>query len=142
VAVSIYLDASVLIALFTEDPHSERADAFLQSHAPNVIVSDFAAAEFASVVARFVRTAELTAEAARQIFTDFDAWIARSAQSETTTAADVSAAESFLRRLDLTLRTPDAVHIAIAQRFGAALATFDNGMGSSAEALGLATQPL
>jgi len=37
--------------------------------------------------------------------------------------ADVAAAAAFLRRLDLTLRTPDAPHIAIAQRIRAELLT-------------------
>jgi predicted nucleic acid-binding protein len=43
----------------------------------------------------------------------------------------------MLRRLDLNLRTPDAIHIAIAQRLGAELATFDVRMAESAEALGV-----
>jgi predicted nucleic acid-binding protein len=42
-----------------------------------------------------------------------------------------------LRRLDLTLRTPDALNIAIAQRAGAAMATFDARMAEAAQALGL-----
>jgi hypothetical protein len=41
-----------------------------------------------------------------------------------------------LRRLDLTLRTPDALNIAIAQRVGATLATFDAKMADAARALG------
>ena len=45
---------------------------------------------------------------------------------------------AFLRRLDLTLRTPDALHIAIAQRLAAELMTFDQKMAASARALGTA----
>lgn len=52
-----------------------------------------------------------------------------------TTAADVRVAEAFVRRLDLTLRAPDALNIAIAQRTGAALATFDEKMAAAAQAL-------
>jgi hypothetical protein len=52
------------------------------------------------------------------------------------TSADVTAAAGFLRRLDLTLRRQDALHIAIAQRVGAALFTFDQQMTSAARALG------
>jgi predicted nucleic acid-binding protein len=41
-----------------------------------------------------------------------------------------------LRRLDLPLKTPDAIHIAIAQRVDATLVTFDWQMAAAARALG------
>ncbi len=53
-------------------------------------------------------------------------------------AGDVAVATAFLRRLDLPLRTPDALHIAIAGRIGATLVTFDQRMAISARALGMA----
>lgn len=136
--MSLYLDASVLVALFTTDPLTDRADAFLRAHRPAVIVSDFAAAELASAIARRVRTGEIAAHDARTVFATFDAWSARAAGRAETGAADVAAAAAFLRRLDLTLRTPDALHIAIAQRIAAELLTFDEKMATSARALGTA----
>jgi uncharacterized protein len=134
--VSVYLDASVLVALFTDDPFTLRADTFLRANAWVLIVSDYAAAEFASVIARHVRTRDITPKNARIAFSTFDAWTARATQRTEIRAADVTAAEAFLRRLDLTLRTPDAVNIAIAQRIGATLVTFDDKMIASARALG------
>jgi uncharacterized protein len=56
--VSVYLDASVLVALFTNDPLTARADTFLRANPLVLIVSDFAATEFSSVIARHVRTKE------------------------------------------------------------------------------------
>ena len=56
------------------------------------------------------------------------------------TPGDLAAATVFLRRLDLPLRTPDALHIAIAQRVGAMLVTFDRQMAASARTLGSAVQ--
>jgi predicted nucleic acid-binding protein len=135
--VSVYLDASVLVALFTNDPFTPRADGFLRENASVLLVSDFAAAEFASVIARHVRTREIARRDARIAFSTFDAWTARVAQRVEIGAADVKAAEAFLRRLDLKLRTPDAINIAIAQRIGAALFTFDDAMIKSARALGM-----
>jgi uncharacterized protein len=38
----------------------------------------------------------------------------------------------------LPLRAPDAIHIAMAQRVGAALVTFDRRMAAAARALGIA----
>jgi predicted nucleic acid-binding protein len=43
-----------------------------------------------------------------------------------------------IRRLDLNLRAPDAINLAIALRLGAALATFDRRMTENARTLGLA----
>jgi predicted nucleic acid-binding protein len=102
-----------------------------------LIVSDFAAAEFASAIARRVRMKQIVADDARGLFATFDAWTARETGRAQTTAADVTSAAAFLRRLDLTLRTADAVNIAIAQRIDADLFTFDETMAASARALGL-----
>lgn len=59
-----------------------------------------------------------------------------------TQASDLVDAEGFLRRLDLNLRTPDALNIAIARRLGIPLATFDGKMAAAASALGLETASL
>jgi predicted nucleic acid-binding protein len=77
----------------------------------------------------------ITAEEARIAFSTFDASIARTTTPLLITSVDVTAAAGFLRRLDLTLRTQDALHIAIAQRVGAELLTFDRQMPNAARAL-------
>lgn len=102
-----------------------------------LVVSDLAGAEFASAISRLVRMRELGATAARRVLVDFDAWVARVAMPVAVASLDVVAATAYLRRLDLNLRTADAIHIAIAQRIGATLATFDDAMARSAEKLGL-----
>lgn len=135
--MNTYADASVIVALFVPDLFNERAARLIEDRRPTLVLSDFAAAEFASVLESQVRTRELTANAARDAFDAFDAWAdVRGARLETTTA-DVVAAERLLRRLELNLRTPDALNIAIAQRHGAALATFDTRMAAAARALGV-----
>jgi hypothetical protein len=60
----------------------------------------------------------------------------RSAQRTELAPIDIAAATTYLRRLDLPLRTPDAIHIAIALRIGATLVTFDRQMAVSARSLG------
>jgi uncharacterized protein len=135
--VTAYLDASVLVALFTVDALSSRADAWLRDASPILIVSDFAAAETASAVALRVRTGALNVRQARKAFASFDEWTARETTRVRMAAADVTSAEAWLRRLDVTLRTPDAVNIAIAQRCGASLATFDVKMAAVAHTLGV-----
>ena len=136
--MSVYLDASFLVALFiNQKPLSARASAFLEDTLPELVVSDFAAAEFASAIARLARMRALATRQAASIFADFDAWTSRVATRAETTPADISAAGAHLRRMTLNLRTPDAINIAIAQRVQATLATFDATMARNAAALGL-----
>jgi predicted nucleic acid-binding protein len=75
---------------------------------------------------------------AQLALSSFDAWIERSATIGEIMSADIAVAGSFLRRLDLPLRTLDALHIAIAQRLDASLVGFDQRMITSARALGMA----
>ncbi len=134
--MNIYLDSCVVVSQVKQDAFSLRADTFLRAQMPTMIVSDFAAAEFASVIARHVRTKELSQLEARQAFAQFDAWVQGTQRAETT-HADVAMAERALRRLDLNLRAPDAINIAIAHRIGATLMTFDDRMAVAAKALGV-----
>ncbi len=134
--MSVYLDASVLVALFTDDALTVRAETFLRKNPMVLIVSDFAAAEFSSVVARHVRTKDITKDDARTAFSNLDTWIARTAQRALISTPDIITAQVLLRRLDLNLRTADALNIAIAQRLGAPLATFDKKMAAVARSVG------
>ena len=101
-----------------------------------LLVSDFAAAEFSSVIARLVRTKEITKNDARTVFSNFDTWTASTTQRALPHGADIIAAEVLERRLDLALRTPDALNIAIARRMEAPLVTFDKTMAIAARAVG------
>ena len=68
----------------------------------------------------------------------FDTWMTRAGGRREITTADIEAADQILRRLDVNLRTPDALHIAIARRLDATLVTLDRGMAAAARALGMA----
>lgn len=136
-ALKVYLDASVLVPLFTNDALSGRADAYLRTARQGLVITDLCAAEVASAVARKVRMGLLSRHEAQDAFSDFDAWVPKAVQRVEIGPADVRAAEAFIRQLELPLRPPDAIHIAAAQRIGATLATFDERMGQSAAALDL-----
>jgi predicted nucleic acid-binding protein len=110
----------------------------LQRHDPAVVVSDLACAEFASVMALRTRTGRISETLARDAFLPLDTWVSAAAIPARTETSDVRRAETFLRRLDLTLRTQDAMHVALALRLDAAIATFDLRMGDAARALGAA----
>ncbi|MGH7094089.1 MAG: type II toxin-antitoxin system VapC family toxin [Stellaceae bacterium] len=136
--MSSYLDASVIVALLTVDPLNERVEQFFRTLQDDLVVSDLAGAEFASAIARRVRMRELALEVGRADLMAFDQWCARSALWVTVDSTDIAAATGFLRRFDLMLLSPDAIHIAAAKRLGARLVTFDRRMAAAAGALGVA----
>jgi uncharacterized protein len=135
--VSAYLDASVLVALFTDDALTPRATKLMGTALAPYLVSDFAALEFASAISRIVRMKALPRNAAQQALADLDAWVSRSALRVGISADDIGVASGFIRRLDLNLRGPDAMHIALAQRLGATLYTLDAKLKTCAKELGL-----
>lgn len=136
-AVTAYLDVNVIVPLFAVDTLTDRAKKALRSLHDDLIVSDFSIAEFSSVIARRVRTRDLRADEARTAFSNFDAWCARYITLVKLESIDVLGATALMRRLDLSVRTPDALHIAIVQRIGCSLLTFDRTMARVARALGI-----
>ena len=141
--MTVYLDTSVLVGLFVaHDGFAARAQALAETPGFTPIVSDFVSTEFASVIARLTRMSSLHPDGAREIFAEFDAWAAARADLAEVAAIDVQTAEGFIRRLDLNIRAPDAINLAIASRLGAPIATFDQGMAACATTLGIALRPL
>ena len=136
--MSVYLDVNVLVPLFAIDPLTQRADTALRRLHDDLIVSDFSGAEFSAVIARRVRTRDLRADEARTAFANFDTWCARHAKLVSIESADILGATGLMRRLDLSLRTPDAIHMALVQRIDCRLLSFDRTLVSAARALGIA----
>lgn len=134
--MSRYLDTNAIIGLLTADPLSARVVAVLRQSNDPLTFSDFAAAEFSAVVGRKARTATITRQHALNALTALDQWRVRVSRVELA-PGDIARADAFLRRLDLALLAPDAIHIAIAQRLGATLVTFDQRMATAARILGL-----
>ncbi len=134
--MSIYLDASAILPTLVAEPASGAVDAFLNGYQGPLVVSEFAAAEVASALSRLARTGRLTPSDAAARLADFDAW--RGAlQDVDVTPADVRLAHVFVRRFDLMLRAPDALHAAICRREGMQLVTCDTRLAAAAEELGV-----
>jgi uncharacterized protein len=87
-----------LSSLFTDNPFTPEPTASCARITLVLIVSDFAAAEFASVIARHVRTRDITPDNTRIAFSTFDAWTSRVTKRAEISLGDVVAAEAFLRR--------------------------------------------
>jgi hypothetical protein len=135
--LSVYFDASVIVSMVTADAFTNRAEAYLLRDAPLANVSDLAAAEVVAALGARLRRRELDVSGANRALGAFDAWRASAAEMCVTIPEDVAAAEMLLRRFELALRAPDAIHLAIVRRKQIPLVTFDVRMADAARTLGL-----
>lgn len=135
--MSFYLDASVIVPTLVSEPTSASVERFLRSSTDPLLVADFTEGEVASAVSRLVRTAKLTAAQGTAALADFDRWRLVEAEPLELEPGDVRDAIALVRRFELKLRTPDALHVAIAVRAAATLVTFDGGLALAAQAIGL-----
>jgi predicted nucleic acid-binding protein len=140
--LSFYLDASAILPILVEEAASATLDAFVSDLAEPLTVSTFAAGETASAVSRLVRTGRLSADDARALLASFDAWRATSAIPAQLAPSDVEVADLYVRRFDLMLRMPDALHIALCRRDRHVLVTLDRRMAEAARALGVEVRHL
>ncbi len=130
--MSIYLDASLLVALINEEDNTVKARTLVRAMQKRPIVSDYARGEVASAISRLFRMGKIGIDEARARLVDFDEWVAAVAEPIATEAADIRLAIQFVRQFVSGLRMPDAVHLATAQNRGLQVATFDQGMSVAA----------
>lgn len=135
--MSAYLDASVILPRLIEEPASAVVRHYLAAHRQQLLVSDFAAAEVASALSRLVRMGLLDSADATARVSDFDVWRAGSSSPVDVQASDMRLAYAYVRRFDLMLRAPDALHLALARRLEVKLVTLDRRLADAALALGI-----
>lgn len=138
--MSAYLDTSVLLPTLIVEPATAAVYAFLGGENRELLVSDFAAAEVASALSRLIRMAQLTEADASARLGDFDAWRAAMSSPVEIAASDARLAYIYMRRFDLDLRAPNALHLSIARRVDATLITLDRRLATAARELGIAVQ--
>ena len=136
--MTCYLDASVMLPILVKEPASAVVDAFMATLQQEPWVSDFAAAEVASALSRLVRSGRLQAADGTVCLSDFDVLRAAMTRPAEIHAADVRLADVYVRRFDLGLRAPDALHLAIARRLDATLITLDRRSAAAAREMGVA----
>lgn len=129
-----------MLPILIKEPASATVDAFMSTVQQELWVSDFAAAEVASAVSRLVRTGRLEATDGAASLSDFDVWRAAMTRAAEIHAVDVRLAGVYVRRFDLALRTPDALHLAIARRLDVTLVTLDRRMAAAGRELGVAVE--
>lgn len=137
----IYLDTSALVSFILPDPHTPRLRARLRGLPAPVVSSVFGMAEFGAVIAIRWRTGGLAEGQATAALAAFDAWMTRQGALHDVEAQDHRLAAALVRRFDLGLRAPDALHLAICRRIGLPLLTFDAAQAAAARRIGLGCDP-
>ena len=131
-----------MLPMLVKEPASAAVDAFMSSVQQELWVSDFAAAEVASALSRLVRIGNLQAVDASARLSEFEIWRAAMSSPIDLQASDARLAYIYVQRLDLALRAPDALHLAIARRLDLTLVTLDRRMAAAARELGIAVEQL
>ena len=138
--MTVYLDASVLVPAFVADAGSAKVVEFLTSTPDERLVSEFAVAEVGSSLSRLVRMSDLTAGQAHEALAEFDNWRLATATTIDVQPVDVRHAGSIVRRFELGIRAPDALHLAVCNRLGATLVTMDRRLAQAARVSGVETE--
>lgn len=131
------LDASVLVPALVPQRSTSAVERFFRAGNEDAFVDDFAAAEVCSALSRLVRTGSLSRNDGAVRLAVFDVMRTTMWLPQGVVPADVRRAEQIVRRFDLMLKTPDALHAAIAERLGARLVTLDQRLAVAARALGI-----
>ncbi len=131
------MDASALVAIIADEPLSQRVFDAIRSQDRLPIISDFCRAEASSALAKRMRMRVLPTDRIDVYYAHLDQWALAAGERTTILSEDIERSASDVRRHDLALRTPDAIHIAAAHRLGATLLTLDRGMARAAAALGV-----
>lgn len=139
--MTILLDASVLVPLFARDALTPRALAFVAQAGQSMIVSDWAVLGSISAFSLKARSGAVTLSEAEAARDNLFQWRKDFAITLVLESSDLEAATKLLGAFRLNLRAPDALHLAMAQRLNATLATFDAKLAAAGTALGVAVVP-
>jgi uncharacterized protein len=134
----LYLDTSIVVPLFVEEPKSAAIRRFLRTESKPLITSDFLRLEFASAISRRVRERGIDDKSARQAIFFCDQWMFNSTEHIGLEARHVEGARAMLSAgFDLNLRAPDALHLSLALSAGSIFVTHDERLQRVAPQFGI-----
>ncbi|GAA0203011.1 putative nucleic acid-binding protein [Brevundimonas nasdae] len=132
--MTVYLDTSVLMSLFQNDKHTERASTWI-ADVDDFVMSSWTVTEFSSALAVRTRMRNLHDKERREFELQLDQWLSGRVILSVIDNDMVEARR--LVRNDVRLRAPDGLHLALAVRHGCRLATLDEAMAAVARDIGL-----
>ena len=136
----VYLDTSVAVSLFVQEPASDGVAAWFATCADPIIAADWIVTEFASALSLKERRGDVTAEDARAVWAEFDAFCGTGLRLVPVSRKAFEEAANMVRDAASGLRSSDSLHLAVALEIGASsLATADANLDTNAKKKGLKT---
>lgn len=136
-----YTDTSVLLALFLHEIKTADAWNWLKSmQGTPLSASHWTLTEFSSALGVKARMRAIKEPERQQTLAAFQRFASARLAIVAPIPEDFSRAAELCDRWSLGLRAGDALHIAIAERFGWMICTLDQGMLGAARAIGIRTE--
>jgi hypothetical protein len=133
----VYVDTSVLVAYYCPEPLSEKVEAFLTVRT-ELSISALTEIELFSAVSKKVRTKEMKRNDARRVIARFMTDIENEYYAyHPLEASYYRLARDWIGMFSLSLRTLDALHLAVSSSERLDIVTTDPGMFKSAKALSI-----
>jgi predicted nucleic acid-binding protein len=134
----LYLDASLLTALVTDEDRSPRVQRWFDDQDPQeLVISPWCLTEVASALSVKERTGDLIAPDRARADRLMRVIATEGAGVAEVVSADYETAARMCGRAELSLRAGDALHLAVVGRLGATLHTLDEGQAAAAGALAI-----
>jgi len=136
----IYLDTSVAVPLFVQEPASDRAAAWFATCADPIVAADWIVTEFASALSLKERRGDITAADARAVWTEFEAFCGTGLRLVPVSRKSFEEAARMVRDASSGMRSGDSLHLAVALEIGvSSMATADANLDANAKKQGLKT---
>lgn len=134
----LYLDTSALLPYYRQAASSDAVQRLLTAQQQPVLLSQLTQVEFASALARWVRTGELTEPQANRVESAFHEDVSEGRYQLRPVAPGVfERAHHWLLTRKTALRMLDALHLACAEHSESELVTLDQALFQTAEFLGI-----
>ncbi len=132
-----YVDTSLLAAYYCPEALSEEAETFLTTHSP-LFISTLTELEMFSAMSRKVRGKELRRATASRILAKFLSHLeGRFYTCFSVESQHIRLARDWIGQFNTSLKSLDALHLAIASLEGLKLVTADRDLADSAKILGI-----
>jgi uncharacterized protein len=132
----IYVDTSVLVPLFLNEPHSVAAADWYAREKSELVVAAWCIPEFASALGIKQRTGAIDAQQAQGAWTRFERMVAADLRLLPVDSANFHRASELVLDAASALRAGDALHLACAEAAGAKqMATLDDVLSRNAQRL-------
>ena len=132
----VYVDTSVLVPLFLNEPHSLAAADWYAREKSELVAAAWCVPEFASALGIKQRTGAIDAQQAKAAWTGFERLVAADLRLLPVEAAHFHRAAQLALDAASALRAGDALHLACAEAAGAKhMATLDDVLARNAQRL-------